>query len=101
MNTLKNLILTAALSGMIAGPGLAYAQAAPDQTDPAQIARGAKAWADQCGRCHNVRAPAEFNDEDWYVAVTHMRVRGNIPGDVIRDIQAFLMATNKKKQQNK
>jgi mono/diheme cytochrome c family protein len=95
MNTLKNLILTAALSGMIAGPGLAYAQEAPDQADAAQIARGAKAWADQCGRCHNVRAPAELNDENWYVSVTHMRVRGNIPGDMIRDIHEFLMASNK------
>lgn len=96
MNTLKKLILTTLLSGMIFGPGLAVAEEAPSQADPAQIARGAKAWAEQCGRCHNIRAPAELTDEDWYVSVTHMRIRGNIPGDIIRDIQAFLMAANKK-----
>jgi len=97
MTTLRKLILTAALSGMFVGPGLAYAEDAPDKADPAQFARGAQAWADQCGRCHNVRSPAELNDEDWYVSATHMRVRANIPGNMIRDIQAFLMASNKKK----
>ena len=98
MKLLKNLVLASAFSGLIMGSGLVLAgdPADPSRPDPAQIARGAKAWADQCGRCHNMRAPAELNDKDWYVSVTHMRVRGNIPGDMIRDIQAFLMASNKK-----
>ena len=97
MNIFKKLILTTLFSAMITGPGIAYAEEKPDQTDPAQFARGAKAWAEQCGRCHNVRAPAELNDSDWHVSVTHMRVRANIPGDMIRDIQAFLKASNDKK----
>ena len=67
-----------------------------NQPDPAQIARGAKAWADQCGRCHNLRSPNELTDEEWLVSTTHMRVRGNIPAAVIRDIQAFLISSNKK-----
>ncbi len=95
MNTFKNLILIASLSGMMFAPGLAFAEDEANQTDPAQIARGAKAWAEQCSRCHNIRAPSELTDEDWYVSATHMRVRANIPGDIIDDIIAFLQASNK------
>ncbi len=95
MNTLKNLILATSLSGMVFAPGLAFAEDETAQADPAQIARGAKAWAEQCSRCHNIRAPSELTDEDWYVSVTHMRVRANIPGKMIEDIIAFLQASNK------
>lgn len=62
--------------------------------DPMQIARGAKAWAQTCNRCHNVRAPKELTDEEWDVSATHMRVRANLPGDMVKDIIAFLQASN-------
>lgn len=62
--------------------------------DPAQIARGAKAWAETCNRCHNLRDPKELVDYEWHVSVTHMRIRGNLPGDLARDILAFLKASN-------
>lgn len=65
-----------------------------DATDRAAFARGAKAWSENCGRCHNFRAAKELNDEEWHVSVTHMRVRANIPGDVAKDIIVFLQATN-------
>jgi len=97
MTFLRDLFLASAVSGMILGPGIVLAQEDESATDQAQFARGAQAWADHCGRCHNVRAPGELNDADWYVSTTHMRVRANLPGDVIEDIQAFLMASNKKK----
>ena len=64
------------------------------QPDPVQVARGAKAWAENCGRCHNIRDPKEFNDEIWEVSVTHMRVRANLPGKTVEDIKAFLKASN-------
>ncbi len=64
------------------------------KTDPAQLARGAKAWSDNCGRCHNLRAPKELTDEEWDVSVTHMRVRANLPGDLADDIIEFLKASN-------
>ena len=91
------LIFTAiALAGLVGLIPLAAFSAHDDVPDPAQIARGAKAWAEQCGRCHNIRSPSELTDEEWLVSTTHMRVRGNIPGNVIRDIQAFLRSSNKK-----
>ncbi len=71
-----------------------FAADQPSKPDPAQIARGAKAWADNCARCHNLRSPKELTDEEWMVSVTHMRVRANIPGNISDDIIAFLKASN-------
>ena len=76
------------------------AQAPPPQADGRydfsadQVGRGAQAWADNCGRCHNIRSPGELTPELWDVSVTHMRVRANIPGDVAEDIRAFLMSSS-------
>lgn len=58
------------------------------------VARGAKAWAEHCGRCHNYRSPDELRDNEWEVSVTHMRLVANLPGDMARDILAFLQASN-------
>jgi len=75
--------------------GAATAQQTKEKVDPQQFARGAKAWAKTCARCHNMRSVQDNSDEEWHVDVTHMRVRANIPGDVARDIEAFLRASNK------
>lgn len=70
----------------------AFAEAGqPPAGDPA---RGAKAWADNCARCHNMRDPREFTDGQWQVIVTHMRLRGGLTGQDARDILAFLQAAN-------
>lgn len=75
---------------------LPLAPATADETtqDQAQISRGAEAWANNCGRCHNVRDPKELEDYEWDVSVLHMRKVGNLPGEVARDIAAFLKASN-------
>lgn len=75
---------------------LPLAPATADETapDPAQMARGAEAWGDNCGRCHNIRDPRELKDYEWDVSVMHMRKVGNLPGEVARDIAAFLKANN-------
>jgi len=75
--------------------GAATAEQAKEKVDPQQFARGAKAWAKTCARCHNMKSAQDNSDEEWHVDVTHMRVRANIPGDVARDIEAFLRASNK------
>ena len=72
---------------------VAHATAAK-MSDPAQIARGAKAWAETCNRCHNLRDPKEFSDRAWSLIVDHMRVIGPLPGNVANDIKAFLQASN-------
>jgi hypothetical protein len=65
-----------------------------EKADPMQFARGAKAWAEHCNRCHNVRDPKELQDYEWHVSVTHMRLVAGLPGNVARDVMAFLKASN-------
>ena len=70
------------------------AAAAEPQPDPAAFARGARAWAEQCARCHNMRDPRELRDDQWRAVVTHMRVRAGLTGEQARDILRFLQEGN-------
>jgi len=69
-------------------------RAAEEGPQAGDVARGAKAWAENCMRCHNVRDPREFRDDLWKPIVFHMRVRAGLPGQTARDILAFLQASN-------
>jgi mono/diheme cytochrome c family protein len=79
-------------AGLLLPPGPAYAE--QDQADPTAFVRGAKAWAENCARCHNMRDPKEFRDDLWRPIVYHMRVRGGLTGQETRDILLFLQASN-------
>jgi len=68
--------------------------AASQRSDAGSFARGAKAWADNCGRCHNLRNPKEFNDAQWKVIVSHMRLRAGLTGQEARDVLKFLQGGN-------
>ncbi len=94
-------IISTALAVMLLGSaGLAHAAPAPakaekrPQPDPALLAKGAKLWADNCGRCHNLRPASNFSDDGWEVVVSHMRVRANLPGKDAKAIKAFLKSSN-------
>jgi mono/diheme cytochrome c family protein len=58
------------------------------------VAGGARVYGDVCGRCHNPRSPLERDDRDWVTIANHMRVRGNLTGQQVRSVLAFLLATN-------
>lgn len=58
------------------------------------VNRGAKAWANTCSRCHNMRNASEFRDDLWQPIVNHMRIRAGIPGSMARDILAYLQSSN-------
>ncbi len=58
------------------------------------VTAGAKAWAANCSRCHNMRDPQEFQDQYWRVIVSHTRVRAGLTGQEARNILAFLQASN-------
>jgi mono/diheme cytochrome c family protein len=68
--------------------------AADDNSKKGDASRGAKEWANNCSRCHNMRDPKEFRDDTWRLIVSHMRVRGGFTGQQIRDILAFLRSSN-------
>lgn len=59
-----------------------------------EVAAGAAVYGDMCGRCHNPRSPLERSDRDWVTIINHMRVRGNLTGEQVKDVLAFLQATN-------
>ncbi len=82
------------LAGMVACAGAGGETQPAQPPSPEQFTRGAKAWAQVCQRCHNLRNPKELTDEDWEVSVTHMRVRANLPGGMAEDIKVFLKASN-------
>lgn len=90
--TIPTLAAALMLAPLMAVPATAQDSDAPD---PAQVARGAKAWSENCGRCHNLRRPNELGDSEWHIVVTHMRVRANIPAATIEDIKVFLKSSNK------
>lgn len=93
-------LATAAIAAQTAAqtPAASPKASPTPEFDNAAITRGAQAWADHCGRCHNFRSPDELDAELWDVSVTHMRVRGNLPGSVARDVKAFLMSNALAKQ---
>ncbi len=62
--------------------------------DPMQFARGAQTWANTCSGCHNMRDPKELRDDQWRVAIAHMRVRAGLTGQEARDVLAFLQGSN-------
>lgn len=57
-------------------------------------ARGARAWAQNCMRCHNARDPKEFRDDLWKPIVYHMRVRAGLTGQDTRDILKYIQESN-------
>lgn len=79
-------------------PALAIATvstaAAADYPEPGDFASGAKVWAENCNRCHNVRDPRDLRDDQWITSVFHMRIRAGLTGRETRDILSFLQASN-------
>jgi mono/diheme cytochrome c family protein len=89
----KNILYTCALIfSLVIYPGMA--NAAEDKTKAGDINRGAQQWANNCGRCHNIRDPKEFRDDLWAPVLLHMRVRAGLTGQQTRDITAFLQSSN-------
>lgn len=55
---------------------------------------GAQLWGENCGRCHNLRNPASYADDQWEIVVAHMRTRANLTADEAEKILEFLQAAN-------
>lgn len=81
---MKNLILL--LGFLIIGANSSQAQ------DAQLVAKGAKAWAANCTRCHNARSPLERSARDWSTIVNHMRARANLTKSEALSISAYFSA---------
>jgi len=58
------------------------------------VARGIKAWTENCMRCHNARDPREYSDDLWKPVITHMRIRAGLTGQQARDILEYFRQSN-------
>ncbi|NIA27566.1 MAG: cytochrome c [Desulfobulbaceae bacterium] len=98
LTTLAPAALMAALLGLTALATQDRVVAAESETaaqsDPMQFAKGAKTWADTCTRCHNMRDARSLRDDQWRVAVAHMRVRAGLTATEAANVLAFLQQTN-------
>ena len=91
MNNLNRCVMRLASVVLLAGALVVTAHGNDGATD---VTAGAKAWADNCSRCHNMRDPQEFQDNYWRVIISHMRVRAGLTGKEARNILAFIQASN-------
>lgn len=57
--------------------------------------QGAKTWANNCSRCHNIRDPQDMSDAQWTTTAFHMRIRAGLTGQQTRDVLTFLQESNK------
>lgn len=73
---------------------ISLANAADKWPIKGDLGKGAKAWAENCVRCHNVRDPRELRDDQWITTVYHMRIRAGLTGQEARDIVTFMQKTN-------
>ncbi len=61
----------------------------------AESAKGsAQLWSENCMRCHNMRSPASYSDQEWEIAMHHMRVRAPLTAEEHRRILEYLQASN-------
>jgi len=88
---MTKILQIAVASLLVAWSGLALPQ---PPSDPQAFVRGAKGWAENCGRCHNARDPRDFRDDQWKVIMSHMRLRAGLTGQEASDILKFLQASN-------
>lgn len=75
-------------------PAIAETPAADAPPDPMAFARGAKAWVDTCGGCHNLRDARDLRDDQWRASIAHMRVRAHLTRQETQDITRFLQGSN-------
>jgi len=69
---------------------------AADYPEAGNFSDGSKVWAENCGRCHNIRGPKELRDDQWISTAYHMRIRAGLTGQETRDVITFLQASNTK-----
>lgn len=90
-NSTKNVLL-----GFVTAFVVMYGavSSAADYPEKGNFVSGAKAWADNCTRCHNLRDAKELRDDQWITTSFHMRIRGGLTGQETRDILTFLQQSN-------
>jgi mono/diheme cytochrome c family protein len=71
----------------------AFSVQAQQVSDTSLVAKGAKVYGDNCGRCHNASPPEEYSKKEWSVVMPHMRAKAHITGKETLAVEAFLAST--------
>ncbi len=90
-------IFTKSIYALMATAGLLMISTAAQSGEwppTGNASKGAKAWSENCGRCHNIRDGKELRDDQWISTMFHMRVRAGLTGEDTRNILSFLQASN-------
>ena len=82
-------------AGFVLAAAMAWAPVSRAEYPPkGDFARGARLWVLNCGRCHDSRDPKELRDDQWITTLYHMRVRGGLTGQDVRDLYTFMERSN-------
>lgn len=71
----------------------AFSVQAEHVSDPTLVAKGAKVYSQNCGRCHNARPAEEYSKKEWSVVIPHMRAKAHMTGKEALAVEAFLAST--------
>ena len=78
---------------LVGAYAVAFSANAEHVSDPALVAKGAKLYSQNCGRCHNPKPASEYSKEEWSVFMPHMRERAHMTGTEALAVEAFLAST--------
>lgn len=71
----------------------AFSVQAQHVSDLSLVAKGAKVYSENCGRCHNARPAEEYSKKEWSVVMPHMRAKAHMTGKETLAVEAFLAST--------
>ena len=91
---MKTLTIRQSLFYILTAITMSSSVFAADYPAPGDFQKGAKTWADNCGRCHNIRGAKELKDDQWITTIFHMRMRAGLTGQETRDVITFLQGSN-------
>lgn len=88
---MKKILITLCISTLIIS-GFFLQSCAP--TKEISEKSGAQLWGENCNRCHNAPSMDQYNNDQWDVAMTHMKIRAMITDAESKKILSFLQGKN-------
>jgi len=86
--------ITGIFVAIVAGIGLTIIMHGCAATAEIASKTGSQLWGENCIRCHNAPASAEYSGAQWEVIGMHMKQRANLTEEETNKIVAFLKSSN-------
>ena len=51
---------------------------------------GAQLWGENCNRCHNAPSMEQYNQDQWGIIGTHMKLKAGLSPEEVNKIISFL-----------